>query len=97
MFFLAKPVGVLVLPDVDYPTWVKYSFQPSLAQLRCCVMRLGPHKAPGEDGIPNVVIKESLELIAEYLLRIYKATFTLGTYSDRWWIWDMLFCVSLGN
>ena len=88
MFFPAKPVGVLVLPDADYPTRVK--FWPSLAQLQCCVTRLCPHKAPGEDGIPNVVIKESLKLIAEYLLRIYKATFILGMYSDRWRIWDTI-------
>ena len=46
-----------------------------MAQLQHCIARLTPHKAPGEDGIPNVVLKESLELIAEYLLHIYKATF----------------------
>ena len=51
---------------------------------------MSPHKAPGEDGIPNMVIKESLEIIAEYLLRIFKAIFTLGTYSDRWRIWDTI-------
>ena len=37
-----------------------------------------------------MVIKESIDLIAEYLLHIFKATFTLGTYSDRWHIWDMI-------
>ena len=28
--------------------------------------------------------------IAEYLLEIYRATFLLNTYSDRWWVWDTI-------
>ena len=79
MFFPAKPAGSLVPPDADYPVQVNYSFRPSLAQLQHCVAKLSPYKTPGEDGIPNVVIKEAFELIAEYLLHIYKAVFTLGT------------------
>ena len=61
-----------------------------MTQLRRCVARLSPYKAPGEDGIPNVVIKESLDLIAEYLLEIFQATFTLHTYSNRWQVWDTI-------
>ena len=65
-------------------------FRLSSAQLRRCVARLSPYKAPGDDGIPNIVIKESLELIAEYLLEIFRATFALHTYSNRWQIWDTI-------
>jgi len=72
-------------------------FRLSMAQLRCCVARLTPHKAPGEDGIPNVVLKESLELIAEYLLSIYKATFTLRVYSNHWKIWDTIMLCKPGK
>ena len=61
-----------------------------MVQLRRCVARLCPYKAPGEDGIPNAVIKESLDLIAEYLLEIYWATFTLNTYSNHWQVWDII-------
>ena len=61
-----------------------------MAQLRRCITRLCPFKAPGEDGIPNTIIKESMEVIAEYLLEIYWATFSLNTYSDRWRVWDTI-------
>ena len=69
---------------------MEYRFQLLLAQLRHCVVRLAPHKAPRDDGIPNVVLKESFDLIAEYILHIYRVTFTLNTYSNRWQTWDMI-------
>ena len=68
IFFPGKPVGNHTLPDPEYPNRVNYSFCPSMAQLRQCIVRLSPHKAPGQDSIPNVVLKELLELKAEYLL-----------------------------
>ena len=61
-----------------------------MEQLRRCIVRLSPHKAPREDGIPNIVIKELLELIAEYLLKIFRATFTLCTYRNHWQVWDTI-------
>ena len=68
IFFPGKPIRNHTLPDPEYPNWVNYSFRPSTAQLRWCIARLSPHKAPGQDSIPNVVLKELLELKAEYLL-----------------------------
>ena len=61
-----------------------------MAQLHRCVARLHPYKAPREDRIPNVVIKESVDLITEYLLEIFQASFTLNVYSDRWQVWDTI-------
>ena len=90
MFFPTKPTRSLVPDDAEYPDHVAYSFRQSMAQLRRCVARLTPHKVPGEDGIPNIVLKELLELIAEHLLSIYKATFTLWVYSNCWKIWDTI-------
>ena len=90
IFFPECPADNLIPADLDYPHCVEYSFRPSMAQLRRCFARLSPYKAPGEDGIPNVVIKESLDLITEYLLEIFRATFTLHTYSNCWRIWDTI-------
>ncbi len=90
IFFPEKPAVSLVPSEPDYPDRVDYTFRLSMAQLRRCIARLRPHKAPGEDGIPNAVLKEVLELIAEYLLHIYRAVFTLNTYSDKWRIWDTI-------
>src|SRR6266481_1308585 len=90
IFFPEKPAVSLVPSEPDYPDQVDYTFRLSMAQLRRCIARLRPHKALGEDGIPNAVLKEVLELIAEYLLHIYRAVFTLNTYSDKWQIWDTI-------
>ena len=90
LFFPAKPVQSLIPPGTEYPDRVSYSFQPSLVQLKCCIARLSPHKATGDDGIPNIVLKESMELIAEYPLHMFWAAFALNTYSDCWQTWDTI-------
>ena len=59
IFFPKQPNGDLVPADPVYPCHVNYSFRPSMVQLCRCVTRLSPYKAPGEDGIPKVVIKRS--------------------------------------
>ena len=68
-----------------------------MAQLHRCVARLHPYKAPGEDSIPNAIIKESMEVIAEYLLESYQATFSLSTYSNHWQVWDTIVLCKLGK
>ena len=83
------PDANLVPADPEYPCQVDYSFRPLMVQLHRSITRLSPYKAPREDGIPDVVIEESVELIAEYLREIYRTTFTLSTYSDCW-IWDTI-------
>jgi len=75
MFFPEKPADSLIPLDAEYPDHMNYSFRASLEQLRRCTAKLSPHKAPGEDGIPNVVLKELMGLIDEYLLHIFKAVF----------------------
>ena len=84
LFFPVKPVQSPILPRTEYLDCVSYSFQPSLAQLKCCIARLSPHKATSDDGIPNIVLKESMESIAEYLLHMFWAAFVLNMYSDCW-------------
>ena len=90
IFFLTRPTSDLIPPNPEYPSRVDYFFKPIMAQLHRCVTRLCPYKAPGEDDIPNAVIKELMEVIAEYLLEIYWAIFSLSTYSDHWRVWDTI-------
>ena len=71
IFFPKCPADNHIPSNPDYPYWIEYLFRPSLAQFHRCVMRLSPYKAPREDSIPNVVNKESSDLIAEYLLEIF--------------------------
>jgi hypothetical protein len=86
-FFPPKLTTTRNLDGRNYPKRVKYQFQLHEAQLWRQITKLRPHKAPGEDGIPNIVLKEAADLIIEHLLWIYRATFMLGTYSDRWKSW----------
>jgi len=56
----------------------------SKAQLRQQIERLSPYKASGPDGIPNVVLQKSVNLIEDYLLQIYQAVIWTGAYVDAW-------------
>jgi hypothetical protein len=49
-------------------------------QIHC----LSLYKASGPDEIPNIVLQKSYELIADYLLHIFQAIFTLQTYYELW-------------
>src|SRR6266481_1474502 len=97
LFFPEWPPGSHIPHEPLYPNRIRYSFWPSLTQLHWCISRLSPHKVLGQDSIPNVVLKESLEVITEYLLRIYWATFMLNTYSDCWREWDTIMLHKLGK
>ena len=59
-------------------------------QLRWQISRLKPYKMPGEDGILNVVLKQTTKLIIPYLIQIFWAVFKLGTYSDSWHLWNTI-------
>lgn len=70
-FFPPKPVELQVLPNFKYLKWVNYHFQLQEGHPRHHLVKLKPHKALGNDGIPNVVLKESADQLAEYLLCIF--------------------------
>ena len=60
LFFPERPPGSHIPHEPLYPDRIRYSFRPSLTQLCQCIARLHPQKVPGQDGIPNIVLKESL-------------------------------------
>ena len=66
-FFPPKPAISNLPNDPTYPARVKYRFKLSQAQLHRQIARLQPYKAPGEDGIPNVILKQAAELIVPYV------------------------------
>ena len=61
------------------------------AQIRQHIACLHPHKAPGTDEIPNIVLKKSVELISPYLLQIFRAVLRLQVYSAQWK--DIITCI----
>ena len=52
-------------------------------QLAKAIRHLSPYKAPGLDGVANIVFKQCSRL-QEHLLPIYNAVFTLKTYYAPW-------------
>ena len=86
-FFPPKPSPPSTPIQHTYPKRIPYKFHLSSDQLRRQVNKLRLYKAPGTDGIPNVVLKETIDIIKEYLLQIYQAVFALKTYSGHWTSW----------
>ena len=47
-------------------------------------MALSPFKAPGPDGIPNVMLQKCADLLIPFLLQIYQAILMLNIYPRSW-------------
>ena len=45
---------------------------------------LSPYKAPGPDGVPNIVWKSCAKLTTPYLVHIFRASLHLGVYPGQW-------------
>ena len=68
----------------EYPAPLPEPPPPDKDQLAKVIRKLAPYKAPGPDGIPNIVLQKCYELLADYLLHLYRAILTLGEYFDPW-------------
>ena len=96
-FFPPKPPTTSVPDSPDYPPRVRYKFRLTKSRLHRQISKLRPFKAPGEDGIPNVVLKESADLLVPYLLQIFRAVFKLDVYSNSWCTWNTIVLRKLGK
>jgi hypothetical protein len=45
---------------------------------------ISPYKAPGPDKIPNIVLKECIEVLIDHLFFIFRAIFELRVYHPKW-------------
>src|SRR4051794_34482494 len=48
------------------------------------IKKLKPHKAPGPDGIPNVILMRCADTIVDHLYYIFRAMFELDAYPECW-------------
>ena len=83
--------------DPEYLARVKYKFKLSEVQLCQQISRLQPYKVLGEDGIPNVVLKQMTDLIVPYLIQIFHTVFKLSTYSNSWHMWNTIMLCKPGK
>ena len=81
--FPARPDGCIV-PEMEDNNQLLSPGSIMEEQIWRHLTRLHPYKAPGADGIPNIVLKKSAELIVPYLLQIFRVALGLQMYASQW-------------
>lgn len=84
-FFSPKLLTLSGTPrEYDYPEPLPNPSKITPGQIERQIRRLSPYKASGPDEIPNIVLQKSYDLIADHLLYLFQAVFTLHTYYPAW-------------
>jgi hypothetical protein len=83
-FFPVKPPSDDLLSDFTYPPPCKRAGKIMLEQIKAQLKRLKPYKAPGPNGIPNIVLTKCADLITERLCHIYWAMVDKGILFKPW-------------
>jgi hypothetical protein len=48
------------------------------------IKKLSPYKAPGPDGICNIVFRKCMDILTPHLTRLFQATFDFNTTYNQW-------------
>lgn len=83
-FFPPPPATPTVPAAYEYPEPLPGIRFFSRDRIRQAVRQLHSFKAPGPDGIPNVVLKQCIDVIIHHLYYLFKAVFELNVYHSRW-------------
>ena len=84
-FFPPPPVESII-PDCAYPEPLKARGFFSREDIHSAIKKLKSYKAPGKDGIQNVIIQKCVDTIIDYLYYIYRAVLELDEYPSHWLI-----------
>ncbi|CUA75215.1 putative RNA-directed DNA polymerase from transposon BS [Rhizoctonia solani] len=71
-------------PTPQHPTPVPEPHELQTRHVRQAVFSMKPHKAPGPDGIPACVYIQSVDLLEDHLLPIFRASLRHGIYPTEW-------------
>ena len=82
--FFPPPPTQPIIPDSVYPKPLKARGIFSRDNIRAAIKTLKAFKAPGEDGIQNVVLQRCVDTIIDHLYYIYRAVLELDAYPSRW-------------
>jgi len=82
--FFPLPPPNPTIPHSCYPRPANIFRHFTRAQIKMATSKLSAYKAPGPDGIPNVVLKKSVDTIADHLYYIFRAIFELEVYPEEW-------------
>lgn len=83
-FFPPKPADAGIPADHTYPTACAKPNQITKEQIAHSLRKLKPYKAPGPDGIPNIVLMKNAEQLLDRLHIIYKAMVERNLHYSPW-------------
>ena len=83
LMFPNRPSKSLMFPKI-YEDQLPPPVEITEGQIWRHITSLNPHKAPGIDGIPNIVLKRNTDFITPHLLQILWATLKMGVYAGQW-------------
>ena len=78
------PPDLSIIPDTAYPKLLKARGIFSRKDIKDMIRKLKPYKAPGVDGIQNIVLQECTDVLIDNIYFIYWAVFELGSYPLCW-------------
>ena len=84
VFFPEKPPADAALETCTYPKQCESEGTITPEQIKSQLKKLKPFKAPGPDGIPNVILTKNADLIIVRLLPIYKAMLEKSLMYKPW-------------
>ena len=83
-FFPAKPLQEQTEPNVDYPPQCEKAGKITRESITRQLRKLKPYKAPGPDGIPNIVLTKCADLLVDRLHHIFTAIYDKKLYHAPW-------------
>ena len=82
---------------MSYPTDMPNLPSITRSQIHWHAAKLSLYKAPGPDGIPNIILTRCIDTILEHVYYIYRAVFDIGVYYDPWKHWNTIVLRKLGK
>ncbi|KAL5640019.1 hypothetical protein ACGC1H_007352 [Rhizoctonia solani] len=80
----APPPPPANAPVPAHPTPIADPHELQKRHIRQAVYAMKPHKAPGPDGVPACVYIQSIDLLEDHLLPVFRASLHLGIYPLEW-------------
>lgn len=84
-FFPSKATGAdRTIGNIAIPDQVCIADPITRAQIKHHMAKLKPYKAPGPDGIPNIVLTKCADILSDRLYHIYTAMFEKDLFYAPW-------------
>ena len=84
--FFPPPPPTPNIPNFVYPEPLKHKGRFTRDDIHSTIKKLKPFKAPGEDGIQNIVLQQCVNVIIDHIYFIFHTILELDAYPDRWLI-----------